>query len=375
MLPEDTKVISVDDHIIEPPQLWLDRVPAKYGDAIPQVVRQPDGDYWRYDDELVKVSKMAVVAGTNPENWEEGATTFEIARRGTWDPVARLKDMDADGVWASVCFPNYPRFAGHHFLKGNSRELALACVQAWNDFVLDEWCAADPERFIPLSIVPLWDSDLAVQEIQRVAAKGSRAVAFSEDPEMLGLPSIWTGYWDDFVGAVQDADIALCMHIGSSSKLVKRDLMSRTPGAVWASLNSMNSMSAAADWVFSGLLQKHPRLRIAFSEGGAGWAPHIMERMDYTWDHRKFYSGVDINARPSELFRKHVGLCFLTDDVAIKLRHEIGVEMLMFESDFPHAESVFPYSRKTLSESLADVPDDEARLIAEGNARRFFRFQ
>ncbi len=374
MLPDDAKVISVDDHIIEPPQLWLDRVSPKYGDAIPQVVRQEKGDYWRYDGKFVHLSRLAVVAGTDPEDWEEGVTTFEAARPGTWQVQERLKDMDADGVWGSVCFPNYPRFAGHHFLIGDDRELALECVQAWNDYVIDEWCAAAPDRFIPLSIVPLWDVDLCVAEIQRVAAKGSRAVAFSEDPAMLGLPSIWTGYWDPFVAAVQDADMCLCMHIGSSSKLIKRDLMAPTPDAAWASLNSVNSMCSSADWIFSGILQKHPNLRIAFSEGGAGWAPHITERMDLVWSFRKFYSGVDIDTKPSDLFRKHVGLCFLKDDVAIKLRHDIGIETLMFESDYPHAESVFPYSRKFLAESLVDVPDDEARMIVEGNARRWFRF-
>lgn len=375
MLPADAKIISVDDHIIEPPHLWQDRLPAKYRSRGPRIERREDGDHWIYAGESTPVSKLSVVAGTDPEDWQEGTTSFDVVRPGCYDSAARIKDMDADGIWAQLCFPHYPRFAGHRFLKGDDRDLAYACIRVWNDFVLDEWCAVAPDRFIPLSIVPMWDIDLTVAEIERVAAKGSRAIAFSEDPTMLGLPSVFTEHWDPMVAALADADMVLCMHIGSSANLVKREMSPpEAPDIAWAPLVGVNSMFAAVDWVFSGMLQRHPNIRIALSEGGAGWAPYVMERMDYVWDFRKFYTGVDVDNRPSDLFRKHFGLCFLKDDVAVANRDMIGIESLMFESDFPHAESVFPHSRKFLEESLRDIPDDEAQLIVEGNARRWFRF-
>lgn len=374
MLPIDAKVISVDDHIIEPGHLWIDRLPSRYGDRIPRLVHEEDGDYWEYADERVAVQKLSMIAGTSPAEWEDGVGRLSDARPGVYDPVARLSDMDEDGIWAEMCFPNYARFAGHRFLQGNDRTLALACVQAWNDFSLDEWCAAAPDRYIPLSILPLWDVNLAVAEVERTAAKGTRAIAFSEDPAQLGLPSIYTGYWDPLFSAIQDADLVLCQHIGSSSQLAKQAYSPDSPVPAWVTLVGVNSMFAAVDWLFSGALQRFPKLRIALSEGGAGWAGYLMERADYVWDLRKFYTDVDADVPPSRLFRKHVGLCFLKDEVAIAARHDIGLSNLMFESDYPHADSVFPHSRKVLEESLTDVPDDEAQLIVEGNARRMFNF-
>jgi predicted TIM-barrel fold metal-dependent hydrolase len=374
MLSSNAEIISVDDHIIEPENLWTSRLASKYGQDIPHVVHKSEGDFWAYADSEEPMPRLAVLAGTSRESWGDGNPRFSEIDPACYDSKARLSRMDEDGVAAQLCFPNYPRFAGHRFLRGDNRELALDCVRAWNDFVVEEWCAVDPRRFIPLSILPLWDVGACVAEVRRAAAMGVRAVAFSEDPTLLGLPSIYSQHWDAVVGAIQETDLVLCMHIGSSSSLIKKDHSPESPDPAWSALVGVNSMFAAVDWVFSGILKRYPDVRIALSEGGAGWAPYVVERMDYEWEKRGVYSEVDLDRRPSEIFREHFGLCMLKDRVAVECREMIGVENLMFESDFPHADSVFPDSRKVLTECLIDVPDEESALIAAGNARRWFRF-
>ncbi len=373
MLRDDVKIVSVDDHIIEPPGLWVERLPDRYKGDGPRVVRQADGtDSWLYGGKLTPVTRLSAVAGVPQENWEERPMSFDEMRPGCYDPVARLDEMDVDGVWAQVLFPHYCRFAGHRFLDSNDRGLAYACVQTYNDFVLDEWVQAAPDRYIPLSIVPLWDVPLACAEVRRVAKKGTRAIAFSENPTVMGLPSIFTGHWDPLFAEVEAANLVLCLHIGSSSKQYKSS--DDAPFLTSCAIVGVNSMSAASDWVFSGLFQKFPNLRVSFSEGGAGWVPYLIDRLDYVWENRKFYAGLDLETPTSELLKEHCSFCLIKDDTAIRERDVIGVQNLMIETDYPHADSIFPRTREALKVSLADVPDDEARMIAETNARRVFNF-
>jgi predicted TIM-barrel fold metal-dependent hydrolase len=374
MLPDDTKVISVDDHIVEPPHTWAHRIPSRFADKAPQVVRMGDGtDAWAYQGQLYPVPFLGGASGRDVKSWQDTATRFEDMRPGCYDPQERLTDMDLDGVWAQLCFPSFPRYAGHRFLEGSDRAVALACVKAYNDFVLDEWCATAPDRYIPLSIMPLWDLELCVAEVNRVATAGTKAIAFSENPTVLGLPSIHSGHWDRVFAAIADADLAVCIHIGSSSRMLTSS--DDAPQIVTVAVDACNSLIALMDMLFSGVLQRNPTLRIAYSEGGAGWIPYALERADYTWESRRYYSGVDIKSRPSELFQSRIGACFIKDDFAIDNRDIIGLDTLMWESDYPHADSVWPHSRKYLAESLVNVPDADATAIASDNARRFFRFE
>ena len=187
--------------------------------------------------------------------------------------------MDIDGVWGQLCFPNYARFAGHRFfLNVKDHELGLACLRAYNDYLLDEWCATDPTRLYGTVVLPLHDLDLAVAELERVLAKGARALAFSENPTVLNLPSVHTDHWDRLWAVVSEADIPVCMHIGSSSRLVTTS--DDAPPTVLVSLNGLNSMMAGVDWLMSGTLERFPKLKVILSEGGAGWIPYILERAD-----------------------------------------------------------------------------------------------
>lgn len=378
MLPADVKLFSVDDHVIEPPSLWLDRLPRKYRDVAPRVAPIEDGvDAWRYEDMVVKIERG--VTRTRPEFAENVGTftSYEQMRPSCYDPAARLVDMDEDGVWAQVAFPNFPRFAGHRFLAGKDKELSLLCVQAYNDFVVEDWAGTNPERMLGLAVLPLWDPHLAAREVARVAATGARALAFSENPTVLGLPSVHTDHWDPVWQAAAETGLPLCMHIGSSSKHYTTS--DDAPGQVLLTLVGVNAMMTCADWIFSGIFDRFPSIRIVLSEGGAGWAPYIIERADKI--HHHFMTDVDNGSptiagrgdrSPSEVFAEHVYVCMISEVFAAHSLDYLPVDNLLWESDFPHMDSLWPHSRTSLEEALADVPDDDARKIGELNARRVF---
>jgi predicted TIM-barrel fold metal-dependent hydrolase len=375
------KLISTDDHVIEHPTVWSDRLPAKYRAAGPQIVELvPQGaapesrpaHIWRYEQRLYPQIALNAVAGKEREDFGLEPNRFDEILPGCYDPRARVADMDLDGVQAQLCFPSFPKFAGTVFLAGEDRELARLCVAAYNDFMLDEWCASAPDRLIPLILVPFWDPLLAAAEIERCAAKGAKAVSFPENPAPLGLPSFHTDHWDPILSAAQETGMPLCMHFGSSGKAPAT--ADDAPFAVSIALFGCNSMYTTADLLFSRVFHKFDRLKVALSEGGIGWVPYMLERIDYTWERHKHYTGVDLHTRPSDLFRKHIWGCFIDDEAGIKNRHDVGIDRITWECDYPHSDSNWPESRLRAAEVLAAVPDDEVHRMVELNARELLGF-
>ena len=298
-----------------------------------------------------------------------GTANFDEIRPGCYDPVERLKDMDIDGVWGQLCFPNYARFAGHRFfLNSKDPDLALACLRAYNDFLLQEWCATDPTRLFGAAILPLNDISLAVEEFHRVVENGARAIAFSENPTVLGLPSIHSDHWEPLWSAMSEAAIPVCTHIGSSSQLIStsRD----APPTVQVTLLGMNSMMAAVDWFFAGVFDRHPNLKLMLSEGGAGWLPYVLERADKVFHDKRLKHAHVATRPPHEIFGEHMYVCLVDEQFAVRSLEDIPVDNLLFEGDFPHGDGLWPNNRTYLEKALADVPDDVALKIAETNLRK-----
>ncbi len=367
------KLISTDDHVIEHPRVWLDRLPAADHEAGPRIVEiaranNEPAESWLFEGDLFPNTALNAVAGKPKEEFGVEPTRFDEVRPGAYDPDARIADMDIDGVYAQLCFPTFPRFCGTVFLKARDKGLALRCVQAWNDFILDEWCAAAPDRLIPLMILPLWDLQQCIVEFDRCAALGVKAVSFPESPAALGLASFHSDGWDPLLARVQEADVPLCMHFGSSGR--PPETSADAPKAVSIALYGCNSMAATADLLFSPVFHKFERLKVALSEGGIGWVPYILERLDYTWDRHRYYTGIDQHAVPSELFRRHFYGCYIDDQFGLKNRYDIGVDQITWECDYPHSDSQWPNSRRHAADELADIPDDEVHRIVELNARR-----
>jgi len=383
-LPDDAKIISVDDHVIEPATVWQDRLPEKYKEVGPKVVHftgktldqlgnEVEGTMqtWEAEGNRAATIGLNAVAGKPKEDIGLDPVGFDDMRPGCYEIEARLKDMDEDGIWAQLCFPSYPGFAGSTFFNYQDKELATLCVSAWNDWMLDEWAAAAPERQIPLAMVPYWDIDATAAEAKRVAEKGAKAITFIEAPHAVGLPSFHTDHWDPFLSVLDDAGMPLCLHFGSGGGPV---VSPEANFAVAISLYGTNSLFAMTELLLSPTFHKFPNLKVALSEGGIGWMPWMRERIDYVWERHRHYTGCNPDVRPSELFEDHIFGCFIHDEVGIEIRDTIGINNIMFESDYPHSDSNWPHSRKMLAERLVDVPDEDARKIAETNARRVFNF-
>jgi predicted TIM-barrel fold metal-dependent hydrolase len=375
MLPADAEIISVDDHVVEPPNVWVDRMPSKLLDKVPHIEDRPGHTQsWIWEGKEFPLQLMGSpqtrVFRTDGTGEDFRARHYDDMVPACYDVDERVKAMDIDGVEAQLLFPTFPRFGGTRFLRPEDPEISLLVVQAYNDWMIDEWCASYPDRFIPMVIVPLWDPKAAATEIRRVATKGAKSITFPENPAPLGLPSYWTTHWDPVFAAAAETGLPLSMHIGTSGGLVQPSAESSE--AVGISLCGVNSMSACTDLIFSGILHRHPGVKIALSEGGSGWVAYLLERMDYTWERTRI--GVDRSERPSVLFARHFWTCFISDASAIAVRDLIGVEKLMYETDYPHNDSNWPNGRKVLEELLTSVPDDEARMIAGLNARNLYNF-
>ena len=372
MLPEDVQIVSVDDHVIEHPNVFQDRLPAKYKKLGPKSIVNDDGhDVWMFEDRPHPSIGLNAVAGKEYKDFGLDPVTYAEMRPGFYTPADRMRDMDADGVHAQLCFPTFPGFCGSTFFAAEDKDLSAACVTAWNDWMLDEWCGAFPDRQIPLALVPFWDIEKATAEAKRIIKRGAKAISFTESPHALGLPSYHTDHWDPMLAVLNEAGVPLALHFGSGGAPT---VAAEAPFTTAIALFGVNSQMATIDLVNSPVFTKFPKLKVALSEGGIGWLPYILERADYTWERHRWYTGMENAKRPSELFRKHIFGCFIADEAGLANLDRIGVDNVMFESDYPHSDSNWPNARKMLAESLANVPDGVARKIAEDNARRVFNF-
>ncbi|HSS08717.1 MAG TPA: amidohydrolase family protein [Acidimicrobiales bacterium] len=371
-LPDDVQIISVDDHVVEHRNVWQDRLPEKYKEAGPRSVRDDEGrDVWMFEGQPHYNIGLNAVAGKPRTEFGLDPVAYDHMLPGCYDPKARVQDMDVDGIWAQLPFPSFPGFCGSTFHQAEDKDLATACVSAYNDWMIDEWCGYAPERQIPLVLVPFWDVEASVKEIERVAAKGAKAISFTESPHGIGLPSFHTDHWDPLLAAAQDADLPLCLHFGSGGAPT---VAPEAPFLVAIALFGLNSQMTTVDLLLSPVFHKFPRLRVALSEGGIGWMPYILERTDYSWDRHRWYQDVDRENKPSDLFREHIFGCFIYDEAGLHSLDLIGEDNVMFEGDYPHSDSNWPNSRKMLAEVMLDFPGGTARKVAEMNARRVFNF-
>ena len=394
------KLISPDDHVIEPRELWTDRLPAALRERGPRTERKfvaveydAEGkstiiedrdapgarwcDIWYYEDMATPSLAGFSFIGDLRKTHSLMPVTYDDMEPGCYRQAERLRDMDDNHTEVSLCFPTVSRFCGQTFLERTDKDLALQCVRIYNDWIIDEWCGGDGHgRLVPLTVIPLWDPQLAAAEVRRCADKGSHAIAFTEAPYALGLPSIHSGHWEPLMQACQETDTVINMHIGSSSKLPATS--PDAPTLVTVALTHENSAHALVDWLLSGALVRHPDLRICLSEGQAGWMPFVLERLDSIWERGTEYEK-DIRERvpepPSSYLAGRVFATIFDDVHGLQSRDKIGMDQVMFEIDYPHADSTFPHSRQTAEKlvSRGGLDQDEAYKFIRGNAIRCYR--
>jgi predicted TIM-barrel fold metal-dependent hydrolase len=376
MQMDDMILVSIDDHFIEPPDMYKNHVPKKWLDDVPKIVRNERGeDGWVFQGERTSTPfGMAATVGWPSEQWGFNPGSYSELRPGCFDVHERVRDMNANGVLASMNFPTMAGWNARTFAESHDRELSLVMLQAYNDWVIDEWCAAYPGRFIPLGIVPMWDIDLAAQEVHRIGQKGGRSVSFLETPHVQGYPSFLSGYWDPMLQALCDENMVLSLHIGAGFEVIKR--APEAPVDHLMVLSNQISAIAAQDLLFGPTLRRFPDLKVALSEGGIGWIPFYFDRIDrhyqnQGWLHHDAGFGGKL---PSEVFREHILACYITDPSGLRLRDRIGVDIIAWECDYPHTDTTWPESPEFISNEFreAGCTDDEIHKITCKNACRFF---
>ncbi|MBH0777976.1 amidohydrolase family protein [Nocardia bovistercoris] len=371
----DMILISVDDHIIEPPDMFKNHLPAKYAADAPRLVHLDDGaDVWKFRDTVIPNVALNAVAGRPKEEYGLEPDGLDEIRPGCYDVDERIKDMNAGGILASLNFPSFPGFAGRLFAT-EDQDFSLALVRAYNDWHVDEWCGAYPGRFIPMALPVIWDAELCAAEVRRNAEKGVHALTFTENPAALGYPSFHDPFWNPLWKALVDTDTVLCVHIGSSGRLSIPAVDS--PPDVMITLQPLNIVQAAADLLWSRPVKDYPDLKIALSEGGTGWIPYFLERVDRTFEMHSTWTLQDFGGKkPSDIFREHFLTCFISDPVGVRLRHDIGVDNISWEMDYPHSDSMWPDAPEVLHDLLTreNVPDDEIDKITHLNSMRWYSF-
>ncbi|MGD9996409.1 MAG: amidohydrolase family protein [Ilumatobacteraceae bacterium] len=367
-------LISVDDHLVEPPWMFEGRLPAALQPLAPRVVETPEGhEVWEFDGTRHTQVGLNAVAGRPRDDWNLEPARFDEIRPGCFRIDDRIKDMDINGTWASVNFPSaVTGFCGTVFSRASDPELGLAVTRAWNDWFFEEWHAPYPERIVANGITWLADPVVGAAEIRRNAERGFVSVTLPERPQNIGLPSIFSGYWDPIVAACAETDTVINLHVGSSGAAV---MPTDAPMLqLGATLFGQLSLTACAEWLWSGYVARFPTLKIAMSEGGIGWVAMLMDRLDNIV-HRSGYGSAwpDRDSLPSEALRRAFWFCTLDDPSTLSTRYRIGVENICLEVDYPHGDSTWPDTQAVIHEHYGSLPVTEVKMMTHLNAARLYR--
>jgi predicted TIM-barrel fold metal-dependent hydrolase len=366
-------IISVDDHLVEPPGMFEGRLPAAFQGRAPRVVETVEGhEVWEFDGKIFFQVGLNAVVGRSREDWLVEPTRFQDMRAGCYDIDARIRDMDINGVWASLNFPSQiTGFCGAVFSRASDPELGLAVTRAWNDWFFEEWYGPHPERTIPMGITFLGDAEQGADEIRRNATRGFTAVTLPEQPHRMGMQSIFSGWWDPIIEACAETGTVICLHVGSSGVA---DCPPDSPVvALAATLFGQLSLGACAEWLWSGYAVRHPDLKIAMSEGGIGWVAMLHDRLENIIERSGYGNYFPGSLRPAEVLQRNFWFCTIDDPSTIVTRDTIGIDHIMFETDYPHGDGTWPDSQEVFDRFYGSLPPDEIAKISHENAALLFR--
>ncbi|MGH9211466.1 MAG: amidohydrolase family protein [Acidimicrobiales bacterium] len=379
------RIVSADAHILEPPDIWDQWLAASHRERAPRLVKDADGgDAWLVAG-ATEPDPIGLVA-TPGMAWDEfrwTGVTYEQARRGCYDGAARLDDMDADGVGAEVLFA--PQRTIGHFLGDADDDFVRAGVDAYNRFLREQFCAPDPARLVGTAQMPSTGIDDAVAYLRSAVADGFRAVTISNWPS--GEATL-TSEDDAFWAVAEEAGVPVCIHINIVSRdarqkartgAERRDLYGSAKRHA-ASAKAVAGLSGVfstvpntiGQLIFTGVLERFPGLHISLIETGVGWIPHFLEQMDDRFWRNRSWGEIPLSEPPSDYWFRNFSATFITDRNGIENRHAVGVDNMMWSTDYPHHGNDWPYSRKTIMDMMGHIDADERARIAGGNATRIF---
>jgi predicted TIM-barrel fold metal-dependent hydrolase len=371
-------IIDCDTHITEPRDVWTSRVPERYRDHVPHVVRNDAGvDIWLLDGVQIYTAGVTALAGW-PDPFPSGPPTYEDMHPAAYDPNARLTLMDGNRIWAQVLYPNVAGFGSQKFLQIKDDALKLICVEAYNDFLRD-WASADPRRLITIMSMPFWDVDACIKELERGAAAGHRGVLFTGEPQRFGLPYLGEKHWDPLWEAATDAGLAIHFHIGSGDVgniFSPGRVAAHGPAATYA-LSSVDLFLKnglqVADLLTSGVLPRFPDLKFVSVESGIGWIPFVLEAVDHSYLEARPHRVSEWEMLPSEYFRRQVYACHWFETAALRdLLDDLPLDNLLFETDFPHPTCLYDDVAGRVEEAFGGMDAALRRKLLWGNAAALY---
>jgi predicted TIM-barrel fold metal-dependent hydrolase len=369
-------VIDVDTHVTEPEGVWRDRLPAKWHDVAPRMVRTDSGlDAWVIGTDGPPIPLGFTAVAGWPEPFPSAPRTMDEVPPAAYDATARLEYMDSVGIWAMALYPNVGGFGNQAFLGLGDPELMLACVRAYNDWLID-WCAPDPRRFIPIMATPFWDVDATVAEVERAAGLGHRGILFTGEPQTFGQPYLGDRHWDPLWRVAAETGLSVNLHIGSGDvgasfprARVKAHGMGATLVNTSVDLFLGNALQVT-DLLLCGVLPRHPDVRFVSVESGIGWVPFVLESTDYCFEYSTVRTDQpQFTMRPSDYFRRQVYACtFFEADAPRRDLDVIGAGNIMFETDYPHPVCLYGNVREQIDAAFADLDRATQRAILWDNA-------
>jgi predicted TIM-barrel fold metal-dependent hydrolase len=380
---ERFRVIDVDTHITEPPDVWTSRVASKWGDRVPHIERDERGhDVWMAGGERIGKPGSTTMAGFEGSLPDSPATFADIPA-ASYDAAERLRFMDDNGIYAQVLYPNVGGFGSASWLRLGDMDLVMECVRAYNDFLVD-WSSVAPDRLLPICTTPFWDRDLALAEIERSLARGHRAVNFCNQPQDHGLPPLVSRHWDPIWAAAQEAGVPISFHIGGgdigSLMLDPNEIGWRANFAHVSSLILLGNMRCLADLIFGGICHRFPDLRFVSVESGVGWIPSMLETFDWQWRNGGLADEhPEYDLLPSEYFRRQIYACFWFEQASARFAVEQLPDNVLYETDFPHPTCQHPGPRtpavrpaEYAESELSGLSDDVLRKVLHDNAARLY---
>jgi predicted TIM-barrel fold metal-dependent hydrolase len=385
---DGAKIIDVDSHVTEPPDLWTSRISvAKWGDQVPHVRWD---DRWQEQRWFVGDRSFIGVGVGAMAGWKDFVPsqppTMDDADPGSWDPVARIARLDQYGVWGQLIYPNILGFHWHAILSTKNPALMLECVRAYNDFLAD-FCSVAPDRLFPLMVLPFWDVDACLGEIERSAARGHRGIVFAQNFDKVGEPPLSSGHWDRIFAQAQTLELPMNFHVGFGAwgsnedfeeTLTKSSSFDRRTHARDFALFMIGNARGIGEVIMNGLCEKFPRLEWVSIESGFGYIPYFLEALDWQWFNDGLAKDFPGSPLPSELFRRQVYGTFWFEKI-VPEQVEPWVDNVMFETDYPHATSLSPgpassslIPSEMAKQSMAGLSDESVRKLVHDNATRVY---
>ena len=383
-------IVSADAHILEPTDIWETWLPKKYQDKAPKLVKDVDGgDAWLFAG-AAQPDPIGLTStpGMPYDQFRWTGVTYEQARPGCHDGAARLQDMDIDGVDAEVLFA--PQRTIGHFLGDEDDDFVLAGVDAYNNFLREQFCAPDPTRLIGVGQIPSLGVDVAVDYVRKLRARGFKAVAMSNWPA--GGEQISTED-DPFWAAAAEEGTPVCIHINVVSRKARQRQRQATAAAVKSGAGTLYGgqrpdanakavgglagvfstvPSTMGQLIFTGVFERFPDLHVSLIETGVGWIPHFLEQADDRYWRNRSWGNIPISQAPSFYWYRNMSATFIIDRNGIDNRHAVGVDNMMWSTDYPHHGNDWPYSRKVITEMMGHIAGEEREKIVAGNAVRIF---